>query len=1320
MALSYTAFVSDGGTVQYDVPFGYLSKQHVFVFVNDELRGFKWISGTRIELLVAAALNAPIRIQRLTERATRVTNFTDGQTLLAGDLNAGDLQNFYVMQELIDQIADALLLGDLTVLNPDGGWITAAWIAEQIDSSAPPAALANLAALIASEELARANAVVAEANARAQGLSDEALARANAVAAEASARAQGLLDEALARVDALAVVDAALVAETSARAQGLSDEALARANAVAAEASARAQGLLDEALARVNALAVVDAALVAETSARADADGALATSLTGLLARTEDAEAAILANDTARSDADSAFAESLGLISARTTDAEAAILANDTARSDADSALAESIGLISARTTDAEAAILANDTARSDADSALAESIGLISARTTDAEAAILANDTARSDADSAFAESLGLITARTTDAEAAILANDTARSDADSALAESIGLISARTTDAEADIIDLGAAITTESSARVESVGILDATLAVNRNRMSGLEDSLVKNSAFQQEFTGLAVPPMWNAWSSPATGSFVPRSIGSGYAFRVNTVAGANHGILQEVPISDTGKYLISAEIRRLSGPLTGAGILYQCRNSVGAIFSSQYLYFATEANTSGAITATPDGVVRWEKEWTPPAGAVSVKLHVMSHFSSMGSISSANSIEWREVSIRPVTLAQSQGTLNKANITTVEEALATETLTRASSITSLSAQQAASPVGTNGCSDTGFYETAYYWAQDGTATTEGAIVYYTLPSGLRVKEYSRTATAVSQYIRQFSYSKNGISCVPGDTIGLRAHVGFVGPGTHARIQATWRTASGVYVGQSNGPNTPIAGFSGSGELSTFTTVTHVAVAPAGAVKCHLEVWVYSTGSGVMTLRFCQPVVALMPAGSTVPPYFNHSSVTAGEQNSTLQANITTVSNAQVTANTARASEISVLQTKSNRQSNSNLIANPYFDQGPASGIPLSWNNWSNVFDITSVALPEFPGETGMYYSTRTSGNAQGLVWFTTHSVVPGKRYIIRATFKRVGGSLTYSGLYVQFKGSNTANVGVPNKQAFNTARNTEGAIVGNTPDGWQTIEYSVIPPDGTTMAAVYLMGAATIFGTLSGTVQMYVREFNMYPVHGIGAGVGEIRTALTDSTGDFAYYGIKVNAGDNSVASIEAMSDTKTSLSKLKLKADKIEMDGNVIINGSLYKEAISSGELTKSAFSTTLGSYIMTSDWTTKGTIYLVVPAGASLVRIDWSLGCRGVGSSSGTNLQVRILRGGVDISGAVTMVAVLPSIIFATPQQPSGTAVPAAVGGTYADFIVDVGATLGSTNTYTLQVRKDVNVGSISADAFKLFGTAYAR
>lgn len=107
MALSYVQYPSDGVTIQYDVPFGYLSKTHVFAFVDDELRGFKWISNTRIELLVApSGTSSIIKFQRLTERASRVVNFTDGYTLLAGDLNSGDLQNFYIMQELIDQLTD--------------------------------------------------------------------------------------------------------------------------------------------------------------------------------------------------------------------------------------------------------------------------------------------------------------------------------------------------------------------------------------------------------------------------------------------------------------------------------------------------------------------------------------------------------------------------------------------------------------------------------------------------------------------------------------------------------------------------------------------------------------------------------------------------------------------------------------------------------------------------------------------------------------------------------------------------------------------------------------------------------------------------------------------------------------------------------------------------------------------------------------------------------------------------------------------------------------------------------------------------------------
>jgi hypothetical protein len=286
MALSYVTYPSDGVTVQYDIPFGYLRKQHVFAFVDDELRGFKWISGTRIELLVAPAPDATIRLQRLTERATRVTTFTDGQTLLAGDLNAGDLQNFYVMQELIDQIADAILLGDLTVLNPDGGWVTAAWIAEQIDASAPPAALADLADLIAQEELARAAAVTAEAQARVDGLLAEALARANA----------------------LAIVDAALITETEQRVTAV-DSLITSLNILIART--------DDA----------EAAIVAEQTARATADTAIVTDLNALTARTDTAEADVISLGTAIANETSARAEAIGIVTAAVGENAAGITA---------------------------------------------------------------------------------------------------------------------------------------------------------------------------------------------------------------------------------------------------------------------------------------------------------------------------------------------------------------------------------------------------------------------------------------------------------------------------------------------------------------------------------------------------------------------------------------------------------------------------------------------------------------------------------------------------------------------------------------------------------------------------------------------------------------------------------------------------------------------------------------------------------------------------------------------------------------------------------------------------------------------------------
>ena len=63
MALSYVTYPADGVTTQYDITFGYLARSHVFVFVDDQLRSFRWVTGNRVELNLAPPKSLNIEAQ---------------------------------------------------------------------------------------------------------------------------------------------------------------------------------------------------------------------------------------------------------------------------------------------------------------------------------------------------------------------------------------------------------------------------------------------------------------------------------------------------------------------------------------------------------------------------------------------------------------------------------------------------------------------------------------------------------------------------------------------------------------------------------------------------------------------------------------------------------------------------------------------------------------------------------------------------------------------------------------------------------------------------------------------------------------------------------------------------------------------------------------------------------------------------------------------------------------------------------------------------------------------------------------------------------
>jgi len=202
MPLSSVTRVSDGIQKQYDFDFGYLRKSHVFVFVNNELRSFKWLGPFQIELLNFPQPDATVTIRRLTDRVNRITTFTDGQTILAEDLNAADLQTFYIAQEMLDQIEERILAGEVSVVG--SGYITAQWIQEQLAANiAGSTQFQAISDALDNEALERANALAAEALARAADIAAEAAARGDAVFAleQADLEAGQRLDVLEAEVD---------------------------------------------------------------------------------------------------------------------------------------------------------------------------------------------------------------------------------------------------------------------------------------------------------------------------------------------------------------------------------------------------------------------------------------------------------------------------------------------------------------------------------------------------------------------------------------------------------------------------------------------------------------------------------------------------------------------------------------------------------------------------------------------------------------------------------------------------------------------------------------------------------------------------------------------------------------------------------------------------------------------------------------------------------------------------------------------------------------------------------------------------------------
>lgn len=112
---SYRQYAGNGSTTSFSVPFPYLLKAHVKVYLGfnildgtftSELAngvGFTWSSGTQITCTTAPASGQTLTVIRQTPNVIRLVDWQDGSNLISDDLDTADLQNLYVVQEQQDR-----------------------------------------------------------------------------------------------------------------------------------------------------------------------------------------------------------------------------------------------------------------------------------------------------------------------------------------------------------------------------------------------------------------------------------------------------------------------------------------------------------------------------------------------------------------------------------------------------------------------------------------------------------------------------------------------------------------------------------------------------------------------------------------------------------------------------------------------------------------------------------------------------------------------------------------------------------------------------------------------------------------------------------------------------------------------------------------------------------------------------------------------------------------------------------------------------------------------------------------------------------------
>ena len=117
MAYSYEEFIGDGVTQTFTIPFSYVKRSEVNVFVGGtQTTDFEFLTDATINIATAPLNGDVVRISRVSDLQTRAVDFVAGAVLSEEDLDTAVVQVFNAAQEAVDKSNEALFK------TPDGKW----------------------------------------------------------------------------------------------------------------------------------------------------------------------------------------------------------------------------------------------------------------------------------------------------------------------------------------------------------------------------------------------------------------------------------------------------------------------------------------------------------------------------------------------------------------------------------------------------------------------------------------------------------------------------------------------------------------------------------------------------------------------------------------------------------------------------------------------------------------------------------------------------------------------------------------------------------------------------------------------------------------------------------------------------------------------------------------------------------------------------------------------------------------------------------------------------------------------------------------------